>query len=279
MLRQLSHLKLRSKLILGFATVLALSAVDMTVAQLGLNRVAASAASYQEIVVQSDVTRDIDRELVAFRLLMKYFAVTGDDPDRVAAKESETALSNAIQTAIKVATSYNRESFLKLQAAFSDLTKLFDRLVTLKTSNGRIGTDELRLINSALRGQIEALVSATEQPDTSELNARIKRYAVDAAAAAAAINNYVSRPDDAVAAGGSAKLSVLKKGFDALTSNDQAVMRSISDISRQITKYDASFERYLSNTAQIEELLDNANAAADVIVRDADAIKTAVVDA
>lgn len=273
-----SNIKFGTKIALGFAAILILSGVSIALANFGLQRVALSAASFQEIVTQSDATRDIDRELVAFRLLVKYFAVTGDDPDREAAVHGEAALDAAVDRAIKLMDPSNKPAFERLQGSYVEFRKLFAQIVSLKTTNTQIGIDELRLINTALRGQIDGLLSATDNGDSIELNTQIKEYAVDAAAAAAAINNYVSRADEAIAAGASAKLLTLRKKFERLKTEDETVKRSIADINRQILKYNASFEKYAANSSQIDELIGQANKTADIIVDNAASIKAAVAD-
>ena len=271
-----SNLRLGTKLMLGFATILVLAGASVGVAQFGLQRVAAKSASFQDAVIQSDAVRDIDRELVSFRLQMKYFAVTGDDGDREATKQSEAALDTAIGSAIEATAGANREAFKGLRAAFVNLRDVFGQIAKLKDTNRRIATNELNLINSALRSQANGLVLAAEQ--TLDLREKIKDYAADVATAIAAVDNYISRADDSVAAGASGKLKLLGRGFEALEADDPTLKRSIADVGRQIKRYKTSFDQYVANSSQIEELVDQANKAANNIVRDATAIKSAVVD-
>jgi methyl-accepting chemotaxis protein len=273
-----SNLRLGTKLLLGFAAVLTLAGASVAVAQFGTQRVATKSATFQEIVTQSDAVRDIDRELVAFRLQMKYFAVTGEDADREATKQSEAALDAAIGNAIEATAGTNREAFTGLRAAFGNLREVFKQIAKLKDINRRIATDELNLINSALKGQANALISSAEQIGASDLSTQIKDYSADIATAIAAVDNYVSRPDNTIAAGASGKLKLLGRGLDAIEADDPTLKRLVSDASRQIKRYKASFDRYAANSSQIEELVDEANKAANSIVRDATAIKTTVVD-
>ncbi len=52
---------------LGFAVVLAISAVSMGIAYLGFERVSAGVASYRNSVSEADLARNIDRELISYR--------------------------------------------------------------------------------------------------------------------------------------------------------------------------------------------------------------------
>src|ERR1700684_2912448 len=89
----LSNLRFRSKILLGFATLLGISSASMGVAYFGFERISAGADSYQRIVLQSDIARDIDRELTAYRLLVQHYVLTGLVADQSAAKAAEAELS------------------------------------------------------------------------------------------------------------------------------------------------------------------------------------------
>jgi methyl-accepting chemotaxis protein len=273
-----SNLRLGTKLMLGFAAVLVLAGASVAVAQFGMQLVAAKSATFQDIVVQSDAVRDVDRELVALRLQIKYFSVTGTAEDRDAAKQSEVNLDTAISSAIGAAAGANRTAFKGLYAAFENLRDIFGRIAKLKDANRRIATDELNLINSALKSQANSIAMAAEQTSASDSSAQIKDYATDVSAAIAAVDNYIGRSDDTVAAGASGKLKLLAKGFEAIESDDPTLKRSLADIVRQIKKYKASFDQYVANSSQVEGLINDANKAADSIVRDVTTIKTTIVD-
>ncbi len=66
---------------LGFAVVLAISAASMGIAYLGFERVSAGVASYRNSVSEADLARNIDRELISYRALARYYVVTGKEDD------------------------------------------------------------------------------------------------------------------------------------------------------------------------------------------------------
>ena len=104
----LSNLRFRTKIVLGFAAVLTISSASMGVAYFGFERISAGAESYQNIVVQSDSARDIDRELTAYRLLVRHYVLTGLVSDQNEAKAAEAELSNAIKRASETASAEGR---------------------------------------------------------------------------------------------------------------------------------------------------------------------------
>jgi hypothetical protein len=85
-------LRFRAKIMLGFAVVLAISAASMGFAYLGFERVSAGVASYRQSVSEADLARNIDRELISYRALARYFVVTGKEED------GKAALAGAIRS-------------------------------------------------------------------------------------------------------------------------------------------------------------------------------------
>ncbi len=98
---KLPTLRFRAKVMLGFAVVLAISAVSMGIAYLGFERVAAGVASYRNSVSEADLARTIDRELNSYQALARYYVVTGKEDDGKAALAAEAGLKDAIDQSMK----------------------------------------------------------------------------------------------------------------------------------------------------------------------------------
>src|SRR4051812_15434552 len=81
---------------LGFAVVLAISAASMGTAYLGFDRVSAGVASYRNSVSEADLARNIDRELISYRALVRYYVVTGKEDDATATLAAEASLKEAV---------------------------------------------------------------------------------------------------------------------------------------------------------------------------------------
>ena len=74
-------LRFRAKIILGFAAVLVISAGSMAFSYFGFERVSDGVGSYRASVSEADLARNIDRELLGYRLAVRYFVVTGKEDD------------------------------------------------------------------------------------------------------------------------------------------------------------------------------------------------------
>ncbi len=91
----LPALRFRAKIMLGFAVVLAISAGSMGMAYLGFERVSDGVDAYRRSVQEADLARDIDRELISYRSLARYFVATGKEEDGKAALEAEARLKRS----------------------------------------------------------------------------------------------------------------------------------------------------------------------------------------
>ena len=70
-------------------------------AYLGFEGVSAGVDSYRNSVAEADLARNIDRELISYRGLARYYVVTGKEDDGKAALQAEASLKEAIDQAMK----------------------------------------------------------------------------------------------------------------------------------------------------------------------------------
>ena len=92
---RLPTLRFRAKIMLGFAVTLAISTASMGFAYLGFERVSTGVASYRKSVTEADLARNIDRELIFYRSLARYYVVTGKEEDGKAALAAEASVFRA----------------------------------------------------------------------------------------------------------------------------------------------------------------------------------------
>src|SRR5262245_28870939 len=111
--------RFRAKIMLGFTVTLAISTASMGFAYFGFERVSAGVASYRQSVTEADLARNIDRELISYRALARYFVVTAKEEDGKAALAAEASLKEAILQSMKSTTNPARlEQITKLEREF-----------------------------------------------------------------------------------------------------------------------------------------------------------------
>ncbi|MES2751598.1 MAG: HAMP domain-containing methyl-accepting chemotaxis protein, partial [Pseudomonadota bacterium] len=258
---------------LGFATVLGISAVSMGVAYFGFERISAGVDSYHDIVAETDSARDIDRELTGYQLLARYYVATGTETDLAAARTAEGELGAAIERAMRVASAGNRPNIQKLSEKFGEFAKLFAQVIEIKTDNAAIASNQLLRMGNFLRYKFDDLADAAVMADQSSMHSSVKEMSIQSAAITSNISNYVARPDKSVASSANARTQILKNSFGSLLVADDKMKPKVTEIIDQLGAYQVSFAKFVENTAAIEGLSARMNDAAAAIMQEAKAIK------
>ena len=104
------------------------------------------------------MARTIDRELVSYQALARYYAVTGNADDETAAAAAEAELKAAIAKSASATTaSARREQIAKLQSEFEHFTKIFGEIGGLIRDNKRIAQDQLLGVSNKVRSKFDDL--------------------------------------------------------------------------------------------------------------------------
>jgi len=118
---------------LGFVFVLAISAVSMGMAYMGFERVSSGVVAYRNSVSESESAQKIDRELIEYRALARYYSVTGKEDDAKAALAAEAGLKEAIEKSMRSTANPARiNQVTRLAREFRAFTKIFADVVKVK---------------------------------------------------------------------------------------------------------------------------------------------------
>ena len=148
---------------LGFAVTPAISAVSMGFAYMGFERVSSGVASYRSSVTEADLARNIDRELISYRSLARYFVQTGKEEDAKAALVAEASLKDAIAQSMKGTTNPTRlDQVTKLEREFLDFTKIFAEIVKVKDESALIAKNQLARSGTAFRFKVDDLPGSAD---------------------------------------------------------------------------------------------------------------------
>ena len=102
-------------------------------------RVSAGVGSYRQSVAEADLARNIDRELISYRSLARYYVATGKEDDAKAALAAEASLKDAITASMKGTTNPARlDQITRLEREFRAFTKIFAEIVRIKDDSAQI---------------------------------------------------------------------------------------------------------------------------------------------
>ena len=260
---------------LGFAFVLAISAASMGIAYMGFERVSAGVKAYRNSVSESDLAQSIDRELISYRALARYYAATGKEDDAKAALAAEAGLKEAIDQTMKTTTNPARiNQITRLAREFRAFTKIFADVVKAKRDTELVTQNQLMRSGNLLRYKLDDFPSNVD--DDAELAAitlGAKKVAAQFQTAMALANTFVVNSDQTVAASAMARLKFVETALQAIPSGDEKVLEAVKEASAQLGEYRQALTKLIENSKEVDELAVEMAESATEIMKGSNAMK------
>jgi methyl-accepting chemotaxis protein len=270
-------LRFRAKVMLGFAVVLAISAVSMGIAYLGFERVSVGVASYRKSVSEADLARNIDRELISYRALARYYVVTGKEDDGKAALAAEASLKDAIDQSMKGTTNpAGLEQITRLAREFRIFTKIFADILKVKSESALVTQNQLTRGGTMLRYKLDDLASNAAEAELPAVELGAKQVTAQYQAATALANTFVINSDQTVATSALARLKFVENSLRAISSTDERIVQSLKEVSALLDEYRQSLSKLVENSKSIDELTIEMAESATAIMQGSGAMKAAL---
>jgi len=270
-------LRFRAKVMLGFAVVLAISAVSMGIAYLGFERVSVGVTSYRKSVSEADLARNIDRELISYRALARYYVVTGKEDDGKAALAAEASLKDAIDQSMKGTTNpAGLEQITRLAREFRAFTKIFADILKVKSDSALVTQNQLTRGGTMLRYKLDDLASNAAEAELPAVELGAKQVTAQYQAATALANTFVINSDQTVATSALARLKFVENSLRAISSTDEKIVQSVKEVSALLDEYRKSLSKLVENSKSIDELTTEMAESATAIMQGSGAMKVAL---
>ena len=268
-------LRFRAKVILGFAVVLALTAASMAFAYFGFERVAMAVATYRTSVSEADMARTIDRELVSYQALARYYAVTGNADDETAAAAAEASLKAAITKSASATTaSARREQIAKLQGEFEHFTKIFGEIGELIRDNKRIAQDQLMGVGNKVRSKFDDLGDTAALAGLDSVQNSAKDLGAQYLSISTMVSTYIAKPEPRTSDGVIARTKFLETSLVSIHANNEKITQRVVEISELLKGYRASFVKFSENAKSIAKLSTGMTDAAAAILQLSNSLKS-----
>jgi methyl-accepting chemotaxis protein len=259
---------------LGFAVVLTISAASMGIAYLGFERVSAGVASYRNSVSEADSARNIDRELISYRALARYYMATGKEDDGKAALAAEASLKEAIDQSMKGTTNPARlDQITRLAREFRTFSKIFAEILKVKGDSALLTQNQLTRSGTSLRYKLDDLPNNANDSEMSAIDFGAKKVAAQFQTVTALVATFVINSDQAVASSAVARLKFVENSLQAIVSTDDKIVQALKEASALLAEYRQSLAKLVDNAKSIEELTGEMNDSATAIVKGASAMK------
>ncbi len=259
---------------LGFSVVLAISAVSMGIAYLGFERVSAGVSSYRNSVSEADLARNIDRELISYRGLARYFVVTGKEDDGKAALAAEASLKDAIDQAMKGTTNSARlDQVTRLGREFQTFSRIFADILKLKRESALVVEKQLTRGGSMLRYKLDDLAGNAADAELPAIELGAKQVQSQYQAATAMADNFVISSDPAAATSTLARLTFVQNSLHAISATDEKILQTIKEAFGLLADYRQAFTKLVDNAKSIDQLTTEMGGSADAIMQGSTAMK------
>ncbi len=240
---------------LGFAVTLAISAASMGFAYLGFEHVSGGVDAYRRSVREADLSRNIDRELISYRSLARYFVVTGKEEDGKAALAAEASLKDAIVQSMKSTINPTRlEQVVKLEREFRAFTKIFADIVKVKEESARIAQNQLSRSGMSLQYKVDDLASSADDGEQQAVSLGAKKAFEQFQAVAGLVNTFVINSDKTVAASALARLKFVDSSVKAIPSGNEKLKQGVTEIATLLEEYRKSLAKLIDNSKEIDNL-------------------------
>ena len=270
-------MRFRAKVMLGFAVVLAISAVSMGIAYLGFERVSVGVTSYRKSVSEADLARNIDRELISYRALARYYVVTGKEDDGKAALAAEAGLKDAIDQSMKGTTNpAGLDQLTRLAREFRAFTKIFAEILKIKSESALVTQNQLTRGGTMLRYKLDDLASNAAEAELPAVELGAKQVTAQYQAATALANTFVINSDQTVATSALARLKFVENSLRAISSSDEKITQGLKEISALLAEYRQSLSKLVENSKSIDELTTEMAESATAIMQGSGAMKAAL---
>ncbi len=274
----LPTLRFRAKISLGFALVLVISAVSLGTAYFRFEGVSEAVASYRNSVAEADLARNIDRELISYRLLVKYYVVTAKEDDAKAAQAAEASLKDAIDKSLAgTKTPARREGLKRLAIEFKNFASTFADILKAKRESALLVQNQLNRDANLLRYRLDDIANNASDDELPGVELGAKKVSEQLQAAVALANNFVINYDQAVANSALARLKFVENSLHAISTTDEKILAGLKEAKGLLTAYRQALTRLVENAKTVEDLVTEMSGSAGAISQGAGAMKADLV--
>jgi len=267
-------LRFRAKVTLGFAAVLAISALSMALAYVGFERVSAGVVAYRTSVAESGLARNIDRELISYQALTRYYVLTGKEDDAKAALSAEASLKDAIDASMLATTHPARfEPISRLANEFAAFTMIFAEIISLKNESAMLAQNQVTRGGTTMRYKLDDLASLAKEAELPAVELGARQVMSQYQAMTALVNTFLVNADRMGAASAVARIKFVENSLKAIATTDAKLVANIKEVLGLLVDYQKALARLIANSKSIEDLVGKMTDAAAAIGKGANAMK------
>jgi methyl-accepting chemotaxis protein len=270
--------RINTKIMIGFAVVLALLATLSVLSYRGLGKVSDGFGAFNQRVKVVSIARDVDRGFIAFRRLVREFSLSGDESLIAEARKRQEVLAKSIKQGLaEIKNPERRARMAEIGEQFEKYVSNFDKLVTLKQEQNKLTKEVLDPLGVKSRAEIEELQTmAAVKAGNSNTMILAGEALKQLLLARLNVNKLLGRHEESSAQGAEKALAALKTAMTAfgaaIVSDD--VRKVFVDVNQNVQKYTDAYHKAAHDAHEIETLSNGEMAKqAQAIAAAAESIK------
>jgi methyl-accepting chemotaxis protein len=250
--------KISTKIMIGFAVVLALTAVLSAMSYLGFGKVSTGFDTFRQRVTVVGIARDVDREFVALRRFIREFSLSGDETLIEPAQKQRMVVTAKIGEGInEIKNPERHKKMVDVGEQFEHYGKDFDKLIALKQEQNKLTKEVLDPLGLKSTVEIEALqAGAVAKAGNSNTMILAGEALKQMLLVRLNVNKLLGRHEQSLADGAEKALAALKTAMSAfgagIVSDD--VRKMFSDVNANVEKYAEAYRKAAGNAHEIEIL-------------------------
>ena len=270
--------RINTKIMIGFAIVLALLAALSALSYRGFVSVSDGFAAFNQRVKVVGIVRDVDGGFVGYRRFVREFAVSGDENLIAEARKRQEVLAKSVKQGLaEIKNPERRARMIEISEQFEKYAKNFERLVALKQEQNKLTKDVLDPLGAKSRTMIEELqtVEAAKAGNSNSMilgGEALKQLLL----ARLNVNKLLGRHEQSSAQAAETALAALKTAmtaFGAGIANDE-VRKLFAETNGNIEKYADAYHKAAKDAHEVEALANGEMAKeAQAIAAAADSVK------
>jgi methyl-accepting chemotaxis protein len=231
-------------------------------------------ASYRNSVLEADMARDIDRELISYQASARYYVVTGKEDDGKAALAAEAGLKDAIDRSLKGTSNPARlDQIRRLASEFRTFAGIFADIFKLKADSALVAQNQLTRGGAMLRYKLDDLASKAAEAELSAVELGVKQLATQYLAVTGLANTFVINSDPAVATSAMARVKFVENSLQAISSTDEKIMQGLKEAAGMLAGYRQAFGTLVENSKSVDQLTTEMAKSTTAIIQGSSALK------
>ncbi len=249
--------RINTKIMIGFAAVLALLAVLAVLSYRGFVKVAEGFGAFNQRVKVVGIVRDVDYGFVGYRRYVREFSVSGDENLIAEARKRQEVLARSVKQGLdEIKNPERRAGMAEINQQFVLYAQNFDKLVALKQEQNKLTREVLDPLGAktlAMLEELQTMATRAGNPNNAALGGEAVKQLL---LARLNVNKLLGRHEQSAEQAAESALAALKKAMTAFSAGivSDDVRKLFADASGNVDKYADAYHKAAKDSHDVEVL-------------------------